>query len=119
MVQIMVKSREELASLKCIPCKGNVPPLRDDKIQDLSVLVSDWRLDKKGPDKLVREYKFKDFTEAMDFVNKVAELAEQEGHHPDIFIHWNEVTLTFWTHAINGLFNNDFIMAAKVDKLLE
>jgi 4a-hydroxytetrahydrobiopterin dehydratase len=80
--------------------------------------VSDWNLIEDTVDKIQKKFKFKDFEEAMEFVNKVADVAEEQGHHPDIFIHWNEVTLTLYTHAINGLFDNDFIMAAKIDKLV-
>ena len=71
-----------------------------------------------NPDMIERKFKFKNFAQALAFVNDVGQIAEKEDHHPDIFIHWNEVTFTLWTHAINGLFDNDFIMAAKIDKLL-
>ena len=66
---------------------------------------------------MTREFKFKDFVRAMKFVNKVAELAEEQGHHPDIHVHYNNVTLELWTHDVDGLSENDFILAAKVDKL--
>ena len=78
--------------------------------------VEDWELsDNAG--KILREFKFKDFVEAMEFVNKVAKLAEREGHHPNFDIRWNKVKLELWTHAIGGLSENDFILAAKINKL--
>ena len=77
-----------------------------------------WRLE-EGATRLHRRFEFGDFLEAMKFVNRVADVAEQEGHHPDIAIHWNVVDLTLWTHKIGGLHENDFIVAAKVNRLLE
>lgn len=68
--------------------------------------------------KIVKEYKFADFVKAMEFVNKIAKIAEEEGHHPDIFIHYNKVEITLWSHYINGLSINDFIMAAKIDNII-
>lgn len=115
----MAKSRGELALLKCVPCRGGIPPLQPPKITELLQLIPGWKLSSEGPDKIEKSFKFKDFTEAMMFVNGVAEIADEEDHHPDIFIHYNKVTLSFWTHAINGLFDNDFIMAAKVEGILE
>ncbi|MHA1962412.1 MAG: 4a-hydroxytetrahydrobiopterin dehydratase [Candidatus Thorarchaeota archaeon] len=92
--------------------------METDKITRMMMLVPGWKLLRNGTKKIERCYKFKDFAKALQFVNRVGELAEEEDHHPDILIHYNEVTLTFWTHAIKGLFDNDFIMAAKADKLL-
>ena len=89
-------------------------PFGIDQAEKYLVEVPGWNLDERGV-KLYREYKFKDFVEAMKFVNKVAEIAESEGHHPDIQIHYNKVLIELWTHAIGGLSENDFILAAKVD----
>ena len=114
----MAESKSELTTMKCVPCRGGIPPLQPDKIEKMMNIVEDWKLS-SGPDRIVKMYKFKDFKQAMAFVNKVANIAEQEGHHPDISISWNKVTLTLWTHAINGLHENDFIMAAKIDEMLE
>lgn len=114
----MTKVKEELASLKCVPCRGNQPPLEEGKIKLMLNVVSDWKKSEGSIDKIEKIFTFKNFKESMDFVNKVAEIAEQEGHHPDIFISWNKVTLTLWTHAINGLFDNDFILAAKIDEIM-
>ena len=113
----MSKTRKELTSLKCVPCKGGVPPMESGKIKLMLGVVPDWTKSTGDIDKIERLFKFKDFKEAMNFVYKVAAIAEEEGHHPDIFIQWNKVTLTLWTHAINGLFENDFILAAKIDEL--
>ncbi len=114
----MPGTRKDLAALTCVPCRGGVPPLEELRVTELMKAVPGWTLKKDGVDKLERMYKFKNFKEAMEFVNKVADIASEQDHHPDILIHWNEVTLTFWTHAINGLHDNDFIMAAKVNEIL-
>lgn len=102
-----------LINKKCVPCEGGMPPLTAEEIEKYLPEVPDWEvLDNK---KIQREFKFKDFKEAMAFVNKVADLAESEGHHPDIHLHnWNKVRLELSTHAIGGLSENDFILAAKV-----
>lgn len=105
-----------LTSKKCGPCDGGVPPLTPEQIQKfLPQLKQKWTVleDKK----IHRMYRFKDFVEAMSFVNKVAVLAEEEGHHPDINIHWNAVTIELWTHEIGGLSENDFIVASKIELL--
>jgi len=90
-----------------------MPPLPEDKVQELLKQVPDWSLEEG---KVIRKFQFKNFREAIDFVNNVAEIAESENHHPNISIYgWNKVKLTFFTHAIRGLSENDFIMAAKVN----
>ncbi len=114
----MTQSRRDLASLTCIPCRGGIPPLTPDKVSRMMNIVSGWNL-RKGPERIEKLYKFRDFAESMAFVNRVADIAEEQDHHPDILIHWNEVTLTLWTHAINGLHDNDFIVAAKIDKMMK
>ncbi|UCE10668.1 MAG: 4a-hydroxytetrahydrobiopterin dehydratase [Candidatus Thorarchaeota archaeon] len=92
--------------------------MESEKIATMMPLVPGWKLLGNEVKKIEKCFKFKNFKKAMTFVNKVADIANEQDHHPDILIHWNEVTLTFWTHAINGLFDNDFIMAAKVDNIL-
>jgi len=87
------------------------------KIKLMLNVVPGWTKSVGDIDKIEKLYEFKNFKEAMVFVNKVAEIAEEQGHHPDIFIQWNKVTLMLWTHAINGLFENDFILAARIDEL--
>ncbi|MFI5265344.1 MAG: 4a-hydroxytetrahydrobiopterin dehydratase [Candidatus Levyibacteriota bacterium] len=106
----------DLINKKCVPCEGGVPPFTREQIETYKKEVSgEWQiLDGK---KIERKFKFKDFKESMEFVNKVAEIAEQEQHHPDIKIFYSLVTITLWTHAIAGLSENDFIMAAKIDRI--
>lgn len=105
-----------LVAKKCTPCEGGTPPLTPEEIQKYLPQVPDWEvLSATGGKKLRQEFKFKDFKEAMAFVNKVADLAESEGHHPDILIHsWNKVRIETTTHSVGGLSENDFIMAAKI-----
>ncbi|MHA1943676.1 MAG: 4a-hydroxytetrahydrobiopterin dehydratase [Candidatus Thorarchaeota archaeon] len=114
----MTKTRKELAALTCVPCRGDTPPLEEGKIKLMLNVVPEWNRTEGGVDKIRKLFKFKNFKKSMEFVNKVAEIAEEQDHHPDIFIHWNEVTLTLFTHAINGLFDNDFILAAKIDEIM-
>ena len=106
----------DLNQKKCVSCEGGVEPLNRQKIEEyLPAINPEWEV---VEDKMLkRRFKFKDFKEAMEFVNKVAILAESEGHHPDIKINWNKVTLELSTHAIGGLSENDFIMAAKTEGL--
>ena len=105
------------ASKKCVPCEGGTPPLEAEEIKNyLPELKEGWEVleDKK----ITKEFKFKNFREALEFVNKVANIAESEGHHPDITIHYNRVDIVTWTHSIHGLSENDFILAAKIDTIL-
>ena len=107
----------DLAKKTCIPCKGGIPPLKGTKLDDLlEKLKNDWKIIKEHH--LEKEYSFKNFKEALDFTIKVGELAENQGHHPDIFLAWGKVKLTIWTHKIDGLTESDFIFAAKADKEL-
>ena len=107
----------DLAKKTCIPCKGGVPPLKGEKLDDLlEKLKNNWKIIKEHH--LKKEYSFKNFKEALDFTIKVGELAENQGHHPDIFLAWGKVKLTIWTHKIDGLTESDFIFAAKADKEL-
>ena len=102
----------ELTQKKCVPCEGGVPSLDKATVESLLTQVSGWSLHGKW---ISKEFKFKNFVVAMKFVNRVADIAEQEGHHPDIHIHYNLVRFDIWTHAIDGLSENDFILAAKID----
>jgi 4a-hydroxytetrahydrobiopterin dehydratase len=108
---------EDLASRRCVACRGGTPPLSEMEARRLLAGVPLWSL-QEGATRLSRRFEFKDFVQAMEFVNRVAEIAEAEGHHPDIAIHWNKVDLVLWTHSIGGLHENDFIVAAKIDRLL-
>lgn len=102
-----------LLQKKCKPCEGGVPTLTPEEVQrELSRLNPDWKV---VGNKIARSFTFKNFAEAMKFVNRVAELAEEEGHHPDLQIHYNKVEVELSTHAIGGLSENDFIVAAKMD----
>lgn len=111
----MVKLSSDLKYKKCVPCEGGVKPLTPGEYSAfLRTELNGWiDVDRK---QIEKEYKFKNFKEALAFVNKVGELAESEGHHPDISLHgWNKVKLTLSTHAIGGLSENDFILASKID----
>ena len=104
----------ELVKKKCLPCKAGTLPLEESKVNELLKETPAWVL-KDGH--LYKKFKFKNFVETIKFVNAVAEIAEQEGHHPDFYVHYNKVEIELWTHAINGLSENDFIIAAKIDKI--
>lgn len=99
----------------CVPCEGGVLPLSNGKLKTFLAKISGWDLIEEK--KITKEFKFKGFGEAMDFVKKVAALAEEENHHPNIHIYYNRVKLDLSTHTISGLSENDFIMAAKIDEL--
>jgi 4a-hydroxytetrahydrobiopterin dehydratase len=105
-----------LADRECIPCKGGVPPLEGDELQSMSAaLGGDWTV--VDGHHLEKEYRFDNFRQALAFTNRVGELAEEQGHHPDIYLSWGKVRLDIWTHKIDGLHDSDFILAAKADRL--
>lgn len=104
-----------LASKTCVPCKGDVPPLKGAELQRLKNEVPGWEV--VNEHHLEKTYKFPDFVKALAFVNRVGELAEQQGHHPDIYLTWGKVGIRTWTHKIDGLTESDFILAAKIDQL--
>ena len=105
----------DLTKKKCVPCEGGIPPFTEKQAKDYLKQVKGWKL---VGNKIERSLAFEDFMQAVKFVNKVADLAEEEQHHPDILLHsWNKMKLTVYTHVINGLSENDFILAAKIDKL--
>ena len=103
----------ELASRQCVPCRGGVPPLTADEIRPLLSQLDGWQV--VNEHHLRKEFKSANFREALAFVNRVGELAEEQGHHPDICFGWGKVEVTIWTHKINGLTESDFILAAKID----
>lgn len=103
-----------LAEKKCVPCEGGVEPLSRDEAQQKLSEVPGWEIEDGW---LRRKFDFKDFKEALEFVNQVGEIAESEGHHPDIAFGWGYAEIKLQTHAIGGLHENDFIVAAKVDAL--
>jgi len=103
----------ELASKKCIPCKGGAPPLKGGELRILQGQVEGWNIIEEHH--LLKTFKFPDFRKSLDFVNQVGEIAEEQGHHPVITFTWGKVEITIYTHKINGLTESDFIMAAKID----
>lgn len=106
----------DLASEACVPCRGGVPPLdREANALFLRQLSNGWTI--VGDHHLERSWMFPDFRGALAFTNQVGELAEQQGHHPDITLKWGSVALAIWTHAIDGLTRSDFVLAAKIDRL--
>jgi len=108
----------ELAQMKCVACRGGVPTLTDEEISELQPDVPEWDvIEVEGVKRLERTFKLKNFIEAIAFTNKIAMTAEKEDHHPLIVTEWGRVKVQWWTHKIKGLHKNDFIMAAKTDKL--
>ncbi|MFA5934222.1 MAG: 4a-hydroxytetrahydrobiopterin dehydratase [Candidatus Paceibacterota bacterium] len=108
---------EPLAKKKCIPCeKKDMKPLDKAEAEEYLTQISGWELS-EDTKKISKEFKFQDFIGAINFVDQVADIAEEEGHHPDINIHYNRVSFELWTHSIDGLSENDFIVAAKIDSL--
>jgi 4a-hydroxytetrahydrobiopterin dehydratase len=106
----------ELAAKECIPCKGGIPPLKGRELADLySQLGAGWKV--VDEHHLEKEFTFKNFREALAFTNQIGELAEQQSHHPDIYLSWGKVGVMIWTHKIDGLTESDFILAAKIDTL--
>lgn len=108
----------DLTQKKCVPCYSDTPSLLPEEVEMLMKKISaGWEIENYK--KIVKKFKFKNFKESMSFVDKMADIAEEEGHHPDILINYNRVTVTLITHAIHGLSENDFILAAKIDKLID
>ena len=105
-----------LSDRTCVPCKGGVPPLKGGELSALAQQVPDWAV--VDEHHVERTFSFKNFREALDFTNRVGELAEEQGHHPDIYLAWGKVGVKIWTHKIDGLTESDFILAAKTDRLL-
>jgi 4a-hydroxytetrahydrobiopterin dehydratase len=106
--------------MKCVPCRGGEPPLTKAEIEELKSQVPEWEIvEVENVPRLMRTFKFKNFARALAFTNQVGEIAEEEDHHPSLLTEWGKVTVTWWTHKINGLHQNDFIMASKTDALYE
>jgi 4a-hydroxytetrahydrobiopterin dehydratase len=106
---------ETLASQTCVPCRGGVPPLKGKELQEILRQVPQWKA--VNEHHITRVFTFPDFKQALDFVNRVGEVAETQGHHPDILLTWGKAEITMWTHKIEGLTRSDLIMAAKIDQL--
>ena len=107
----------DLAAKQCVPCRGGIPPLKGTELSDLHAkLDTAWHVIESHH--LEREYRFDDFRQALDFTVRVGEMAEEQDHHPDIYLAWGKVKLIIWTHKIDGLTESDFVFAAKADTLL-
>jgi len=106
----------DLSKKKCIPCEGGIPPLTEKEIANfLSLISKDWKVTSNS--RISREFFFVSYRHTIDFVNKIADLAENEGHHPVMHVYFGSALIELWTHSINGLSENDFILAAKIDRL--
>jgi 4a-hydroxytetrahydrobiopterin dehydratase len=105
----------KLADKKCVPCRGGVPPLKGSELKALQQQTPEWNV--VNEHHLHREFRFPDFKQALAFVNRVGDVAEKEGHHPDILLGWGKAEITTWTHSVDGLTESDFILAAKIDRL--
>ncbi|MBI1746925.1 MAG: 4a-hydroxytetrahydrobiopterin dehydratase [Acidobacteria bacterium] len=106
----------ELVDKTCMPCRGGVPPLKGEALTRLQAQLDNWEV--VDEHHLEKTYKFPDFRQALDFTVRVGEMAEQQGHHPDIYLAWGRVEIKIWTHKIDGLTESDFILAAKIDQQL-
>ena len=105
----------ELTKKRCVPCRGGVPPLKGGELRRLAAQLSGgWQV--VDEHHVEKEYRLRDFREALDFVNQLGEIAEAEGHHPDILLSWGKVRVTIYTHKIDGLTESDFILAAKYEE---
>ena len=109
----------DLHKKKCVPCEGGIPAFSIDEINEYLKKIDDWNVKEDGENKfyLIREFKFKNFVSSQEFVNKVGDIAEKEGHHPDIYFGWGYANVKIYTHAIQGLAESDFILAAKIGKI--
>jgi len=105
----------QLAEKTCVPCKGGTPPLKGAELQQFSHQLPNWKV--VDQHHITRTFTFPDFQKALDFVNRVGAIAEEQGHHPDILLTWGKVEITIWTHKVQGLTESDFILAAKIDRL--
>ncbi|WP_440995398.1 4a-hydroxytetrahydrobiopterin dehydratase [Arhodomonas sp. SL1] len=106
-----------LSEKHCVPCQGGIPPMDRDEAERHREQLPDWEITGE-PMRLRRAFRFRNFQQALDFVNRVGEIAEAEQHHPEIHFGWGHVEVEIWTHKINGLHENDFILAAKIDATL-
>jgi 4a-hydroxytetrahydrobiopterin dehydratase len=106
-----------LAEKKCLACSGDMPRLTEEEQKKLIKELDDWKVDREGH--LSKAFKLDDFQAAITLANRVGEIAETEGHHPDLLVRWGELGVTIWTHAVNGLTESDFILAAKIDALVK
>jgi len=104
-----------LAEKQCVPCRGGVPPLKGEDLKKMQAQVAGWQV--VDEHLLSNTYLFSDFRTALDFVNRVGAIAEEQGHHPDLYLAWGKVKIEIWTHKVDGLTESDFFLAAKIDRL--
>ena len=110
----------QLSQMKCVACRGDEPTVTDAEIAQYHPHVPEWQIvERDGIKRLERVFRFRDFAQALAFTNRVGQIAEEEGHHPALLTEWGRVTVAWWTHKIKGLHRNDFIMAAKTDRLYQ
>ena len=110
----------DLVNKKCIPCEGNIPPFDKSEIHKYLKKVDGWDVNSNDNKSfyLIKEFKFDNFLKSQNFINKVGNISEEEGHHPDISFGWGYAKIKIFTHAINGLHESDFVLAAKIDKIV-
>jgi 4a-hydroxytetrahydrobiopterin dehydratase len=115
----MAAEAGDLAARRCVPCEGGTPALTREQYAPLLDQLAGWTVEEPAdqPPRLVKSFRFKNFLEAVGFVNAITPIAEAEGHHPDLYVRWGEVRVLLWTHAAGGLTENDFILAAKIDRI--
>lgn len=106
----------DLAQKQCVACRGGTPPLPEDKVRELLGQVKGWQVTNNHH--IHKEYEFPDFVQALAAVNRIGALAEEQGHHPDIYLAWGKARVEIWTHAIDGLTESDFILAAKIEEII-
>jgi len=109
----------DLSKKKCVPCSGDIPAFTEDQIKNFKSKIEKWDVKKneKGYFYLSKDYKFENFEKSLNFVNKVSQIAENENHHPDLKFGWGYANIIIFTHAINGLAESDFVLAAKIDEI--
>ena len=105
----------ELANKTCVPCRGGIPPLKGEALAALQKQVDGWQV--VDEHHIVKRFTFPNFITALHFVDRIGALAEEQGHHPDLYLTWGNVEVKLWTHAVKGLTESDFILAAKIDQL--
>ena len=116
--RVLKSVMSSLQESKCAACRADAPRVTDEEIAELKQQIPEWQIvAREGIPRLQRTFRLKNFAQALDLTNKVGSLAEEEGHHPALLTEWGSVTVTWWTHKIRGLHRNDFIMAAKTDRL--
>lgn len=109
----------DLTKKKCVPCEGYADPLTDEEENEYLTKVSNWLINRDNEHRIIKTYRLLHFRDSIGFINQIADLAEDEGHHPNITINFSVVEIEIYTHAIGGLSENDFILASKIDEIFE